>query len=164
MKTDFTIGYTSNTSNNTNFSYFIPSLSFNYKLTPSGQLVLATKVKSHLNFGNGLAFYQAASIGANEGLRGYRNQRFTGKNSFYQKSDIRLNLRKIKTALLPLHIGFYAGFDYGRVWLENDTSTTWNSSFGGGVFLNGADMISANIGVFKGTENARIELSLGFNF
>ena len=164
MKADFTIGYTSNTNTKATFSYFIPSLSFNYKLISSGQLVFATKVKSHLTFGNGFEFYQGASIGANDGLRGYRNQRFTGKNSFYQKSDIRLNLRKIKTGLLPLQIGIYSGFDYGRVWLENDISTTWNSSFGGGIFLNGADMISANIGVFKGTENARIAFSLGFNF
>jgi hypothetical protein len=164
MKADFKIGYTSNAKNNANFSYFIPSLSFDYKLISSGQLVFATKVKGHLNFGNGFEFYQAASIGANDGLRGYRNQRFTGKNSFYQKSDIRLNLRKIKTGLLPLHIGLYTGFDYGRVWLENDIPTTWNSSFGGGVFINGADMISANIGVFKGKENTRISFSLGFNF
>jgi hypothetical protein len=164
MKADFTIGYTSNTTTKANFSYFIPSLSFNYKLIPSGQLVFATKVKSHLNFGNGFEFYQAASIGGNDGLRGYRNQRFTGKKAFYQNSDIRLNLHKIKTSLLPLYIGIYSGFDYGRVWLENDISTTWNTNFGGGIFLNGADMISANMGVFKGTENARIAFSLGFNF
>ena len=50
------------------------------------------------------------------GLRGYRNQRFTGKNSFYHISDIRLLLRKFKTSLVPLNIGVYGGFDYGRVW------------------------------------------------
>jgi hypothetical protein len=164
MKADLTLGYKSNTATNTSFSYIIPALSFDYKLATSGQLVLATKVKGHLNFGNGLEFYQAASIGAHDGLRGYRNQRFTGKNSFYQSTDIRLNLRKIKTGLLPLHIGIYSGYDYGRVWLENATTNNWNSSFGGGLFLNGADMITANIGVFKGKENARIAFSLGFSF
>jgi hypothetical protein len=164
MKADITIGHKSNTTSNNNFSYLIPSLSFDYKLIPSGRLVLATKVKSHLNFGTGFEFYQGASLGADDGLRGYRNQRFTGKNAFYQNSDIRLNLRKVKTGLLPLHIGIYSGFDYGRVWLENGTSNTWHSSFGGGIFLNGADMIAANIGVFKGKENARIAFSLGFNF
>ena len=164
MKADLTLGYKSNTATNTSFSYIIPALSFDYKLATSGQLVLATKVKGHLNFGNGFQFYQAASIGAHDGLRGYRNQRFTGKNSFYQSTDIRLNLRKIKTGLLPLHIGIYSGYDYGRVWLENATTNNWNSSFGGGLFLNGADMITANIGVFKGKENARIAFSLGFSF
>ncbi len=164
MKADITIGYRANTTTNNSFSYLIPSLSFDYKLIPSGQLVLATKFKSHLNFGNGFEFYQGATLGASDGLRGYRNQRFTGKNAFYQNSDIRLNLRKVKTSLLPLHIGLYSGFDYGRVWLENDTSNTWHSSFGGGIFVNGADMIAANLGIFKGKEDARISFSLGFNF
>ena len=164
IKADITFGYKSNTRTNKSFSYIIPSLSFDYKLISSGQLVLATKVKSHLNFGDGFEFYQGASIGANDGLRGYRNQRFTGKNAFYQNTDIRLNLRKIKTGLMPLHIGLFSGYDYGRVWLENDTSNTWNSSFGGGIFLNGADMLALNIGVFKGKETARIAFSLGFSF
>ena len=164
MKADITVGYKANTTNNNSFSYLIPALSFDYKLIPSGRLVLATKVKTHLTFGSGFEFYQGATLGANDGLRGYRNQRFTGKNAFYQNSDIRLNLRKIKTGLLPLHIGLYSGFDYGRVWLENDTSNTWHSSFGGGIFVNGADMIAANLGIFKGNENVRVAFSLGFNF
>jgi hypothetical protein len=164
MKADLTIGYKSNTESNADFGYIIPTLSFDYKLTTSGQLVLATKVKGHLNFGNGFEFYQGASIGAHDGLRGYRNQRFTGKNSFYQSTDVRLNLRKIKTGLLPLHIGVYGGYDYGRVWLEHDSTNDWNSSLGGGIFLNGADMITANLGVFKGDEYARIAFSLGFSF
>ena len=164
MKTDITIGFKNNSTTNNSFSYLIPALSFNYKLVSSGQLVLATKVKGHLNFGTGFEFYQGATLGANDGLRGYRNQRFTGKNAFYQNSDIRLNLRKIKTGLLPLHIGLYSGFDYGRVWLDNDNSNTWHSSFGGGIFVNGADMISANLGIFKGNESARLAFSLGFNF
>ena len=62
-----------------------------------------------------------ASIGTSDGLRGYRNQRFTGKNAFYQNTDLRFNFRKIKTRLLPLQFGVYGGFDYGRVWMENET-------------------------------------------
>ena len=63
-----------------------------------------------------------------------------------------------------MHIGIYGGYDYGRVWLENDTSNTWHSNVGGGVFVNGANMISANLGIFKGNEAARLAFSLGFNF
>jgi len=161
---DIKIGYKSNTDTKNSFSYIIPTLGFAYKITSSGQLVLATKFKGHLNFGNGFEFYQAANIGGKDGLRGYRNQRFTGKNSFYQNTDIRLNLRKIRTGLLPLHIGVYGSFDYGRVWHENDFTNNWNSSVGGGLFLNAADMISANLGIFKGDEYARVAFSLGFSF
>ncbi len=164
IKADLSIGYKSNTKSKANFSYLIPAISFNYKLIPNGQLVLATKLKSHLNFGDGFEFYQGATLGAHDGLRGYRNQRFTGKNSFYQSTDIRLNLRSLKTSLVPLYIGIYGGYDYGRVWLANDTENHWNSSFGGGIFLNAVDMISANLSIFKGDEYARIAFSLGFSF
>jgi len=46
--------------------------------------VLATKVKGHINFSNDYEFYQAANLGANNGLRGFRFQRFNGKTSFFQ--------------------------------------------------------------------------------
>ena len=164
IKADLTLGYKSNTKSKNSFSYLIPALSFNYKLIPNGQLVLATKFKGHLNFGDGFEFYQGATLGAHDGLRGYRNQRFTGKDSFYQSTDIRLNLRSLKTSLVPLYIGIYGGYDYGRVWLKKDTENHWNSSLGGGIFLNAVDLISANLGVFKGDEYARISFSLGFSF
>ena len=164
IQTDIQVGYKANLNNSNRFGYLISSLGFTHKLMASGQLVLATKLKSQLNFGNGYEFYQAASIGGKNGLRGYRNQRFTGKSSWYQNTDLRLNLRKLKTGLLPLHIGIYSGFDYGKVWDNNSISDHWNTSFGGGIFLNAADMLNANIAVFKGTESARISFSLGFNF
>ena len=171
MTTSLKLGYTSNLENSSNFSYFIPAISFNYKLISSGNLVLATKVKSHFNFGDDYEFYQAATIGGNDGLRGFRNQRFTSKNSFYHSSDIRWNLRKIKTSFAPLSIGIYGGFDYGKVWGEENftinptlTIKNWNNSYGGGVFFNIADMLAGNIAAFNSTDGLRIAFKLGFDF
>lgn len=167
MKTELVAGYTSNLNNNNNFGYLIPSISFDYKLISSGQLVFATKLKSHFTFGDSYEFYQAANIGGNDGLRGYRNQRFTGKNSFYHNSDIRLNLRRFKTSLLPLNIGIFGGFDYGTVWGQQDDlvkSTKFNTSLGGGVFFNAANMMSGNISAFNSNDGLRIALTFGFAF
>ena len=164
MKADFILGYSSYIEDSNSFAYFKPSLSFDYKITADGQLVLGTKLHGHVNFGNQFEFYQAASIGGNNGLRGYRNNRFSGKSAFYQNTDIRLNIRKIKTRLLPVHLGIFTGVDYGKVWMPKSITSSWNASMGAGMFLNGADMISANIGVFKGKETARLTFSLGFNF
>ncbi len=171
MKTDFKIGYTSNINNDNNFGYFIPSISFDHKLISSGKLVLATKLKTHLTFGDSYEFYQAANIGGNDGLRGYRNQRFTGKNSFYHSSDIRLNLRQIKTSILPLNIGIYTGFDYGKVWGEENLTIQptliykyWNISYGGGVFFNAANLATGNIALFNSDDGLRISFNLGFDF
>ncbi|WP_422090244.1 metallophosphoesterase [Tenacibaculum ovolyticum] len=164
MKTALQVGYTANLKRNNKFGYAIPSISFDYKLVPSGQVVLATKFKGHFTFGDNFEFYQGANLGANNGLRGYRNERFIGKNAFYHSSDIRLNLRKLKTGLLPLHVGIYGGFDYGKVWLENIDSKKWNTSIGGGVFFNAANMMTANISAFNSNDGLRIAFAMGFNF
>ena len=167
MEIELVTGYTTNLDNKNNFGYFIPSISFDHKLVSSGQLVFATKLKSHFTLGDGYEFYQAANIGGNDGLRGYRNQRFTGKNSFYHSSDIRLNLRRIKTSLVPLNIGVFGGFDYGSVWGQQNTTfkdTSFNTSVGGGVFFNAANMISGNLSIFNSDDGPRLAFTFGFSF
>jgi hypothetical protein len=167
MKTELIAGYTSSLNNDGDFGYLIPSISFQHKLIPSGQLVFATKLKSHYTFGNSYQFYQAASIGGNDGLRGFRNQRFTDKNSFYHSSDIRLNLRNFKTSLIPLNVGVFGGFDYGTVWGQQNSTfknSEFNTSIGGGVFFNAANMISGNISTFNSYEGLRVAFTFGFTF
>ena len=76
----------------------------------------------------------------------------------------------IKTGLLPLHIGIYGGFDYGRVWFDNFlitpsfTTTYMRTSTGGGVFFNAADMITGNVSAFHSSDGLRLAFSLGFAF
>ena len=158
------------------FAYVVPELGFDYRLVSSGQLVLATKLKAHLNLGDDFEFYQAASIGASDGLRGYRNQRFTGESAFYQNIDVRLNLRKIRTNILPVNIGFFGGFDYGRVWVDSElvndsfypfddfNSDKWNTSIGGGFFANAADVLTLQLSFFTSDEGGRFAFGLGFGF
>jgi hypothetical protein len=164
MEVSLQTGYKNNVSTSKGFGYVIPELSINHKLIASGQLVLATKLRGHLNLGDGFEFYQGATLGANTGLRGFRNQRFTGKRAFVQTTDIRLNLRKIKTGILPLNIGLFGGFDYGRVWIQNDASRKWNTSFGGGIWVSGADMLTARFSLFSSDDGGRFAFGVGFGF
>lgn len=166
MSTELVAGYTKNLNNSDNFAYLIPSISFQHKLISSGQLVFATKLKAHYTFGDAYQFYQAANIGGNDGLRGFRNERFTDKNSFYHSSDIRLNLKRFKTNLVPLNIGVFGGFDYGNVWGYQKTTfknNNFNTSIGGGVFFNAANMISANVSAFNSEDGVRIAFTFGFS-
>tara|TARA_R110002012_G_scaffold50790_4_gene131311 strand:+ start:7227 stop:10940 length:3714 start_codon:yes stop_codon:yes gene_type:complete len=146
------------------FGYVIPSFAMDHRLTADGKLVLATKFKGHFTIGNGYEFYQAASIGGDNGLRGFRFERFTGKTAYYQNTDLRYSFRGIKTGLLPVNPGFYAGFDYGRVWFPGDDSHKWHNSYGGGFFVNGADVLSANFGLFNSTDGLRFAFGVGFGF
>ena len=82
-----TTGYKTNidnTDNENSFGYIIPEIAIDHKLTRSGGLVLATKLGGQLILGDDFEFYHAARIGGNNSLRGFRNERFTGKQSFYQ--------------------------------------------------------------------------------
>tara|TARA_R110000868_G_scaffold80081_15_gene227715 strand:- start:4658 stop:8371 length:3714 start_codon:yes stop_codon:yes gene_type:complete len=165
METSLQIGYkTEIDSGNKGFGYVIPSLAFDYRLISNRRLVLATKWKAHFNVGDTYEFYQAASIGGLDGLRGFRNQRFTGKSAYYQNTDLRFSLRKMKTNILPTAMGLYAGFDYGKVWLPNIDSDTWHTSYGGGFFLNTADIFSLNMAVFNSHDGPRFTFGLGFGF
>ena len=157
-------GFRNNVDTSKGFGYIIPELGFDYKLEPNGQLVLATKLRGHFNLGNDFEFYQGATLGADNGLRGYRNQRFNGKRAFVQSTDLRLNLRKVRTSVMPLKLGLYGGFDYGRVWLQNDNSNRWNTSVGGGVFANAADLVTMNLSAFNSDEGLRLAFRLGFAF
>ncbi|MCL6267586.1 metallophosphoesterase [Flagellimonas myxillae] len=158
-------GYTMNLEDSgRSFSYFIPSLSVDHKLCSNGSLVLATKVKGHINFGDEFEFYQGASIGANNGLRGFRFQRFTGKSAFFQNTDLRLSFRKRKAGVLPVTPGIFGGFDYGRVWYPGDDSDKWHNSYGGGFFVNGAGLLSANFGLFGSSDGMRFAFGVGFGF
>ncbi len=171
MHTYSQIGYKTNVNNSKGFGYITQTFGFEYELEPSGQLVLASKLKGHLLLGDNFEFFQAANLGADNGLRGYRNQRFTGNSAFYQSTDVRFNFRKVKTGILPLNIGIYGGFDYGKVWVDDDLlldpdhdSNEWNTSIGGGFFVIAAKMLTANISAFNSDDGLRLSFALGFAF
>ncbi|WP_452232212.1 metallophosphoesterase [Lacinutrix sp. MEBiC02595] len=171
MQFGLQVGFKNNIDSNKGFGYIIPELGFDYKLIPSGKLVLATNFSGHFNLGDNYEFYQAATLGANTGLRGYRNERFTGKSAFVQSTDLRLNFLSLKTNILPISLGVYAGADYGRVWVDNDlvatrsyNSDSWNTSFGGGVFVTMVEMFTANVSAFNSEDGMRFAFKLGFGF
>jgi predicted MPP superfamily phosphohydrolase len=145
-----------------NFPFLESSLSFVHRLTPDDALVFATTIKGKALLNNDFEFYQAATLGGDMDLRGYRRERFTGKQSFYQSSDVRLTLGRWKSSLLPMRFGMFAGFDYGRVWVKNDDSEKWHNSAGGGLWLNGADAVTAKLSYFNGADGGRIAFGLVF--
>ncbi|UMB54834.1 metallophosphoesterase [Lutibacter sp. A64] len=150
--------------NKENHTFITPAFGINYKLSSNGNIVFATKVKGNIIIGDNFEFYDAASIGGLDGLRGYRNQRFIGNKSFYQNTDIRFNIRKVKTQVIPLQLGFFTGFDYGRVWLKDENSNDWKTSYGGGFWLVAADLINLNTSVFNSKDGVYFNIGLGFGF
>lgn len=158
-------GYKLNLENTENkFGYLSFKVGISHKLIPSGDLVLGSVAEVKSNFGDTYYFYHAPSIGGINGLRGFRDERFTGKTYFYQTSDIRLRIKQYITALAPITVGVFGGFDYGRVWTPNDASLVWHTSQGGGVWVGGYNFLSFSAGVFNSVEGNIVRVGFGFGF
>ena len=167
MDLSITGGYKTNiddSSADNNFGYIIPELAFDHRINRKGSLVLATKLAGEVVLGDDFEFYHGAQIGGVNGLRGFRNERFVGKRSFYQNTDLRLALGGLRTSVLPLRFGISGGFDYGRVWEEDNTSNVWHTSGGGSLWLSGVDSISANLGYYNSSDGGRVVFVFGFAF
>lgn len=148
-----------------NFPTIESKLNFNHKIDTEGKFVLATLIKGKAVLNNNFEFYQGATLGGDYDLRGFRNERFLGKQSFFQSSDIRWNIGKIRESIVPMTYGILGGFDYGRVWVDGEKSNKWHQSFGGGIWLNGLNVVTARITCFKSADDdARIAFGLGFGF
>jgi Calcineurin-like phosphoesterase len=145
-----------------NFPHAEGAIGFIHKITPDENLILSTMAKGKAIFSNDFEFYQAATLGGDFDLRGYRRERFTGKRSVYQSTDIRLTLGKVKTSFLPMKYGIFGGYDLGRIWVSNDTSEKWHQSVGGGAWLNGLDTVTARVFYFYGTDGGRVAFGLAF--
>ena len=157
-------GVTSNLDDNNTFSYIIPELRLTTRIDKRGLVVFATKIKAKHLFNDNFHFYQAAAIGDGEGLRGFRQQRFSGQSSYFHNSDVRLHLGKLKNGILPVSFGVYGGFDYGRVWISGNDSNTIHTSLGGGLFFNIAGFTTANLAYFNSAEGGRLNIRMQLAF
>ncbi|GGG10998.1 hypothetical protein GCM10011344_09630 [Dokdonia pacifica] len=146
------------------YGYIAPSLGFYNSLSRNKKLVLKTKVQGQFNLGDSFEFYQGATLGARNGLRGFRNERFTGKSALAGSADLRYSFNRFKTGLLPIQIGIFGGADIGRVWFPDDFTSNrdvWHTSVGGGFWINAVDMISGQFGAFNSDDGLRINFGFG---
>ena len=168
MELDLTAGYKSqvNKLKENKFGYVNPIVSFNYPLHPSGLASIATKIGGTAILGENYEFYHGATLGGGDrnSLRSYRNERFNGKYAFFQNIDVRSAIARFKTDFVPTAFGLSAGFDYGRVWTENDNSSDWHTSVGGSFFINAFRAFTGNLGYYVGDEGGRFNFTFNFEF
>lgn len=75
-----------------------------------------------------------------------------------------MRLNQHVTAIRPITIGIFGGFDYGRVWVHNNDADTWHNSVGGGFWIGSLNAFSVNAGYFLSKEDAIIQVGLGYGF
>lgn len=162
------LNWTTNLKTNANFAALRAQLSFYTALDTKENIILASQIGTGINFGKGYEFFQMATIGGKQGLRGYRTERFYGNSSIWHDTDLRVRLGSSVNPTLPLTYGIFGSFDYGRVWLDKYPSGNWHYNYGGGVWIAPVDILTIAIGAFipkeKAEEKPRIAIQIGFWF
>ncbi|EZH71523.1 phosphoesterase [Aquimarina atlantica] len=148
---------------NRTYGYIYPRLGFYNSITRDRRLVLKTDVIAEINLGDDFEFYQAANLGGTKGLRGYREERFTGESALAFNGDLRYSFNTFKTGLLPLQLGVFGGYDIGRVWLDGEDSNRWHDSVGAGIWLNAIDTIGGQLGLFSSDDGLRFTFGFGMS-
>lgn len=115
-------------------------------------------------FNNDFEYFQALNLGANNYMRGFRKNRFSGSSLAYGSAEIRVKLFKSQSYILPGDVGIIGFYDIGRVWQRDQVSHLWHQSYGSGFYYTPFDIIivSATLGISK--EDQLLNFSVGTKF
>jgi outer membrane protein assembly factor BamA len=129
-----------------------------------------SRVSTVLRFGGGYVFsdkmeyFQALNLGANNYLRGFYKNRFSGNSMLYSSAEMRYKLFKSKSAVLPGDVGLLGFFDIGRVWADNLPSKKWHNSYGGGLYFVPFNLIMLSATVAFSEESRVFNFTFGTKF
>ena len=115
-------------------------------------------------FTNQYEYFQAFTLGANNYMRGYRKNRFTGSSLAYLNLDVRWKLFKSTSYILPGDVGLLGFYDLGRVWTKNMDDRTWHNSYGTGIYFTPFNLVVVAVTVGFSKESTLLNFSLGTKF
>ena len=109
-------------------------------------------------------YFESAFIGGAGTVRGLREQRYAGDAAAYGNAELRVRLGRF-FVVLPGDFGVFGIADAGRVWLEGESSDSWHSGFGGGLwfaFLDPANTVALSL--VRGDNRTAFYLRAGFGY
>ncbi|MCL8536816.1 metallophosphoesterase [Chryseobacterium gallinarum] len=149
---------------NKNFLTLKGKLAIDHRIDKKGTFVFANSSNVMWINNNNFEFYQAAAIGGNNGMRAFRNERFSGRSYFTNNSEVRWDFGRIRNNIVPANLGILVGYDIGRVWNDTENSRKWHQSVGAGVWLSIVEMLSARLNYFYGSDGGRVSAGIGMKF
>jgi hypothetical protein len=109
-------------------------------------------------------YFEAAFIGGGSTVRLGRINRYAGDASAYGSTELRLSLTRVRV-ILPATFGIFGLADVGRVFLAGESSDTWHSAAGGGVWLSYLERAyTLSLAIAKSEERTGIYAQAGFGF
>lgn len=112
-------------------------------------------------FSDSLEYFQALTLGANNYLRGFRKNRFSGNSLAYASLEFRVKLFDSKSYVFPGQVGLVAFNDIGRVWLKGENSRKWHYAYGGGFYYVPYNMVLVSATLALSNEERLVNFTLG---
>jgi outer membrane protein assembly factor BamA len=108
-------------------------------VTPGGwrSLSLAARAAAEWAWGT-YPVHEAAFLGGSSTLRSHKKGRYSGDAALFGNVDARLRVFTLPF-ILRWDAGVYGLGDIGRVYLKDETSSTWHYSAGGGFWVAASD-------------------------
>ncbi len=127
--------------------------------------VIAFRAGGAVNAGS-YDFFQANTLGSLSQLRGFAYNRYSGFASFYQNSDLRIRLSRVRSYVTRGYFGLILFNDMGRVWKKNEDSRKWHNGYGAGLWVSPYEMtiITAMYEFSRDEKEGLFSLRLGFLF
>jgi hypothetical protein len=110
------------------------------------------------------AYFDAAIVGGSRTVRGLREQRYAGDAGVIGNAELRLRGPQV-SLIVPIRLGVLGFADAGRVWLEGESSDTWHTGVGGGVWASAlGDRNVASISFASSADHSAVLFTAGFMF
>ena len=136
---------------------FYATPNFSFPVTAAIGIGAATNIGDY-------KFFQANSLGTNTRLRGYRNNRFSGRSYVYNNSELRFKVSNFRNYLFTGNFGLFGFFDAGRVFSDSPEKNNWHTGYGPGIWIDFYNkfLISTGYGISK--EGKYFSINSGFAF
>ena len=151
-------------SNSNSITKFTSDMTVYASLTEVRKFVTVLKFGGGHIFNKNFEFFQALDLGANNILRGFRKQRFSGSSTLYGSVEERIKLFKSESYILPGDVGVIGFYDIGRVWMKHEDSKKWHQSYGGGLYYSPFNIVIVSATVGVSNEDKLFNFSLGTKF
>jgi hypothetical protein len=112
-------------------------------------------------FNNHFEYFHALNLGANNFLRGFRKDRFSGSSLAYGSLELRIKLFESRWYIIPGDFGILGFEDAGRVGMVNQSSGRWHSATGAGLYYVPYNMVIVSASVAYSKEENLFNFSVG---
>jgi hypothetical protein len=130
-------------------------------LSDNKRFILALRGGGGHIFNDSYEYWQALTLGANNYLRGYRKNRFSGSSMAYGSAELRWRVAQVKSHFLPGEFGLVGFQDVGRVWVKGESSDKWHLSYGGGFYYTPYNSVLLSVLGAMSEEERLVNISIG---